>query len=365
MNQIINFFNTNKLIAVLALIIMVLITWHFYSKIYKFSAIENFSGANGEEKITSLQCSPCKLCPLCPSDSKFDNLYVGRAKILNFKCTYDSKEYYLACVKVNSCSSEENQISDCNNTAIILINKEDIESSLSDYMNSLSDNEAICNLKKKLACEKIPNPNNLSEEEIIKQCDVKYFDCIQKRMFIHDFVVTEATTTVSSNKNTNNGDDNIRKKYLISGTAEPLLNGKSFATLLNQHLYNKLSQNLICGDNFLYGSDSNDNLNVEISIIEYNNSQNSDNIIGGLGPPIKILIKFNTQDSVVVVDNVGKKIVTPLYDKPNVPKIKSTYLGISKDKTCQYNGKSYQRACLYDILDGNNEVLYFEPIIVI
>jgi hypothetical protein len=260
---------------------------------------------------------------------------------------------------VANCKTVEGN-SDCETSAIVLIDKADMDSSVDSYLQDLSDDEAICEFRKTLCAKRHADK---TENFIKETCRIGVNDCIKKRRHIHDFIVTEITVPISKQ-----GEPGTqRKKYIVSGTADPLINGKSFATMLNQHLYNNLGNNILCGDIVPMGSDNGrHDINGEVLVIEQSKDKTNDNIIGGIGSNIRVILKFNTHMSVVGIDkNTGKRTVTHLFDQPgDKPKIFASYVGISKNQTCTYNDKPYPRVCLYDNPDNNEDILYFEPILI-
>jgi len=292
-------------------------------------------------------------------DKEFSNKYVGNTKLVNFRCKHNGKEYYLACVRVANCTPVEGE-PDCETSAIVLIDRADLDANVSEYLLDLNDDEAICEYRKTL-CSK--RHEGKSDDKIKELCRVGIDDCKKKRMYVHDFVVTEIAVPISQQGEI----ANPRKKYVVSGTSDPLMNGRSFGTMLNQHLYNRLGYNLLCGDTFPMRAENGKNdMNGEVLVIEQSKDKTNENIIGGIESNIRVLLRFNTHMSVIGTDkNTGKRVVTHLFDQPgDKPKVFPSYVGISKTRTCTYNNKSYPRVCLYDNPDNNEDVLYFEPILI-
>jgi len=337
MEQILKCFNDYPVVAIILIAILLVCIVRLYTKTRDCNIKEHFDDL----------------------DKEFSNTYVGNTKVVNFKCKYKDKEYYLACVRVANCKVDEG-VPDCETSAIVLIDKADIDSSVGNYLLDLDDDEAICEYKKTLCAKRNVGK---SDEQLKDICGIGMKNCSRKRMYVHDFIVTEIVVPISQQ-----GDVGTqRKKYIISGTADPLINGKSFSTMLNQHLYNRLGYNLVCGDIVAMGSDNGRNdMNAEVLVIEQSKDKSNDNIIGGIDSNIRVMLKFNTHMSVIGTDkNTGKRVVTHLFDQPgDKPKIFASYVGISKNQTCTYNNKPCPRVCLYDNPDNNEDVLYFEPILI-
>ena len=126
-DQIIQFFEKNPIVGVIVAITLMVIILQLNKC---NSAQENLDGS-----IALLPTAPAEV-----TDKSFYDGFVGGNKLINFKCKIGDKEYYMACVKVDGCMTVPTPgaapiISgpDCDNVALILIDKDDIESNLHNY----------------------------------------------------------------------------------------------------------------------------------------------------------------------------------------------------------------------------------------
>lgn len=344
MDKIIKLVNNNKTISIIIVVILIVYILSLYNEI---CLTENFDS-------TTQQCTQSN-----NTDVNFKKSYVDNAKMINFKCTYKNKDYYLACVKIESCTNITQPLAsstehECITSAVILIDKEDIQNQLITYNDTINDATALCNYKLELVCGHKHENEKLSEEELAKICHTKNDACINTRKYIHDFIVTAIPQTDPSEPSQN--------KYYITGNGAPYLNNLSINAILNQQLNNYYNNNLLCGDYYNYNSDKKYNSNVEIQVIEKNTNTTVSNIIGG-SDNLTVLLKFISNVYINDIDPVTKKPkIVQMFDGAKMKK-KTTYIGVSQDKTCTFNGKSYPRVCLYDTFDDPS-VLYFTPIVV-
>jgi hypothetical protein len=215
---------------------------------------------------------------------------------------------------------------------MVLIEKSDIENMMKTYNTDMRIAREICNASKKITCKYKPN----STQQDLKKCDIPDPSCNQIRKYIHDFNVIEHIDDPSLASPV--------RKYIIKGSAIPVINDKAYPTMLNQSLFDEKNINFLCGDTYNYGQPNLPKEHGEIMVIE----RDEYGIQG-------------TKDQLITIDEDGKKKLTPIID-PLDPsgKVKKipTYIGISEE-TCG----SYQRVSLYtDIMDPH--VLEFEPILV-
>lgn len=332
LNSISNYFDNNFITGIIIIIFIFVLLFYFNN--YKCPS----------EKETFNQCSK-------NNDDEFYKQYVGPTKIINFKTKIDNKEYYLVNVKLEECKSHGDV--DCTNIAIILMDKDEIDEMVTDYIKELKTTQAICQSTKTIKCEsKLPiNATNI-EKEKCKDIDPS---CIEKRFFKHDFIVTEVTDI--------KGDQPEARKYLLKGMYVSENNNFKTPTLLNQHVYNNFGTPFLCGDKYDYGSSNFPNNYGEVVVIE-NIKQHDGGIIGGLGSNLKVKLRFTTNIVIVTTESDGKKVYTPVFSDGIHPSTKNTYVGYCKSDVCTLsNGKNYKRVCLYDDSSHTN-VLEFEPIIV-
>jgi hypothetical protein len=298
--------------------------------------------------------------PMCNvnTDNEFSAEFVGIAKTINFKCTHDGVDYYLANMKTTDCTNTNTNNIECGNVVAILIPANDIKDLLSLYLKNIRVLKDKCNSNNKIDCLSIISDPN--DENAKRACDKLYPVCENNRFFIHDFNV------IKTNKPNADIDavNSVRTKYIITGTAVPGIEGTIYPTLLNQQLYHDKNINLLCGDYYNYGTPSIPKEYAEIVVVE-KDVTNTGGIIGGPLNAISIKLRFNTKIQAESKDATGKITYTPLMDNKGNPQLKQTYIGIcTSNKTCKLsNGKNYPRVCLYDdILDTN--VLQFTPILV-
>lgn len=324
--NIIEYFNHNKLASVLLIVLLILIVIYIcnLSQCPKRQELENFS------------------CNQQPTDEQFYTTFVqNKSHLINFRCSYNNIDYYLVTVRKTDCSTSESV--DCNASNLILINCSDVDVLLDIYLKNNITETLICNATKKIKClSDLTYPTPTQEEH----CALPITACEQNRKFMHDFNVTEIVSA-----------DKLVRKYLIKGTSVPLFNGASVPTLFNQWLYTNKNINHMCGDDYDYNRSFGSDL-VEVMVIEDTGTKQISNIIGGFESPLKIILKFRTNTYIQEKDKNNNPINVRSDDKKN------TYLGICPNLSCSYtNGKTYPRVCLYDDPFDSN-VLKFQPILV-
>jgi hypothetical protein len=298
----------------------------------------------------------------------FNEKFVKTKKKINFKTTIHEKDkepvdFYLSNMLINKCINKEPI--DCSTSVAVLIDKNTIESELKKYNKDLQIAHDVCMCKKKVVCKhNLPKPSKeiLSEEQSSEElkinsesnntCDnIDDSDCIQNRMFYHDFNVIDSINSTSENKT-----------YLVKGTVVPKIDGRSRPTTLNQHLYHDKSINMLCSDNYKYGTHIPPEY-AELSIMEREEVVPG-GVIGTETKKLKIRFKFNTRVMVVSEDKNGKTTYTPIIDqKTGKPKMKSSYVGYCDTNTCETSNSNIKRLCLYDDIIHKN-ILEFEPILV-
>jgi hypothetical protein len=269
---------------------------------------KNIDTANMVQTGVNSTNSPVDIKPTITSN--FANNFSGIDKLVNFKCKINGIEYYLTNIKTKDCKNLDPYPDECSDTIFILMNKSDIDSRLEKYKKELINQEKLCD---KTKCNYVIN-----------------------RMFIHDFIVLPVS---------------IGKKdtYYIKGTAEPKKGGNSYPTILNSFLFNEFGKTTLCGD---------DNVSTlypqKQFLIETIISNKQDN---------KINLRFDTQSFINGKDKDGKPTIVPLVDSNGNPKLRTSYIGICENKKCNYEGKDYNRICLYDN-QTNPNVIDFEPILI-
>jgi hypothetical protein len=333
LEQIINYFNNNKPIGIIIVIILIILVLWLYN-----SQKESFDGG--------------QTCNCAVQDETFYSQYVfGKSNLVNFKCSYNGSDYYLANMKLSNCSSQE--AVDCNTSALVLMPVNDADEQLKKYLTDIQINTEICNTANKIKC--LANyssadppiiPTMMQEEACNEPSEL----CNSTRMFNTDFNVIEATTSTGG------------RKYLIKGTAVPSQNNFLIPTLLNQSLYDSNTvKNIMCSDTYEYSPKNNPDF-AEVAVVEKLYT-NFGSIIGGSNP-LRIKLKFTTKMYVPTTNSQGVKTYLSLSDPTTgLPNTKSTYIGICSDLICNNEGKQYPRVCLYDDATDPN-VLDFEPLLV-
>lgn len=347
-NNLSKFFNDNPLISIVILILSIIIFWNI---------INTYTQSNYfiKEPMTNIQ--PISNCDI-NTDTNFNSGFVGENKLINFKCTYNGKEYYLATRNMSECQNRETD--DCATSVLVLMDKNKIDFDVSKYLERLKMDYDVCQYTSKLKCInslQSTTPSNVLAEEA---CNVKDPSCIQKRQYYHDFNVIELKNTQPDINSPE------RRSYIIEGTSIPREKNTSFPTLINQSLYYDKKINLMCGDWYNYRDPLLNREYAEVVIVE-RKVPNNGGIIGGLDSGLRVKIRFMSQELIISTIN-GVTQYTPVIEKDvhSNEEIKMTahYLGVCKDKTCRSStGEELIRLCLYpDILDKN--VLEFEPILV-
>lgn len=348
--KIINVINEN--ILYITIIICVMAIWMIY--------VENLK--NIEEHLTnnSLTIKPNKPNEVITSEI-FNKIFVSQNKKINFRCTIDGINYYLANMPMSSCKT---QSIDCYNSAVVLIPETDIQNQLDSYLKTIKLNTGICNYTYKMKCldnlTNLTNLSNSSNSAKTNNCDELQNKCNIDRFYLHDFKIDDVTG------NDNKGNDNI-KKYLFRGTSIPNTkeNGTIQPTMFNQYLKYDKNISMLCGDTYIYGSVNSPNEYAEVIV--------SEKIIDNVGiiknhPEIRIQLLFNTQDVVKGVD--PKTGLTKYIPWPGInPNKQYTYVCLCENDsyTCSDGFRSYKRICLLtanEITASNATILEFEPIIV-
>lgn len=296
----------------------------------------------------------------------FDNTFSSvlnsdNEKIINFKCTLDGVEYFLANIQTpqdpNNLKSKNSPEIECGSTIMVLIPVDDINKSLDNYVNKLNIKMAICDFTEKVNCiSRLPKMSSDSNKETCNKLTPR---CSHKRNFIHDFIIQK----VENNSNP--------QKYIIRGTNEPSMGNSTTPTMLNQILFYDKGEPILCGDNYSYGNPTFKNEWAEVMVSErvINNSP-----IVGTNPDIKIKLVFKTQQILINTDNNTKK-KTYLPWPVNKPNIMTSYVGL-----CNYDdiniklpyislneNTKYKRVCLIseNLASTNPEkILEFTPLIV-
>lgn len=336
----------DKNIVYIAILICLLALWMIHAK----------STENEKEYLTNTETS-----------SETFSEIVKQKKKLNFRCTVDGTNYYLAFLPISEC---EKQNVDCFTSAIVLIPEDTINAQLDTYTKTVKSNIDICNTTFKIKCL-----NNLSKptEEEINDCSQPLNKCNIDRFFIHDFNVSEVNNV---NNDSNNSNDNLTaKKYLFRGTSTPNLDNSTTPTMLNQHLVYNKGVSVLCGDTYAYGGKSpKEYAEVIVSMVPTVPIVSEETSIVGSEAsiaPIKVQLLFNTQSILVGKDkNTGFPIYTPW--PPNNPTKAHTYVGICKDTIsntyiCKSGNFPYKRVCIVSSNEkalGEKTVLEFEPILV-
>lgn len=366
LEKIIEFFNNNPVVTVIVICVMIFLIWSYTNKYY----------AKNMEKLASVpSVSPSgNILPPMPS-STFQSLYStpDGSKMINFKCTINGIDYYLA--NMDTTQNTSSLQTDCQVSTLVLIPASDIEKDLHTYLNLLDSNSKVCNYD---ACIKQLPPNASSEE-----CpgSKQHGSCNYDRFYTHDFKVQFIGVA-----------DDGSNKYLFKGVTNPVVNSicgpgipASQPTLLNQSMFdspggygqgikpNPLIHPLpvVCSDYFPYGN-----------VMKYNNrfgevyvsetEVNTGGIIG-LTSGISVKLAFSTQ---VLLNGTDPNTKNPTFIpcpgcKPNTI---YTYLGVCPSANngkgytfTTQNGKTYQRICYIPAnaaTTAGDNILNFQPILV-
>lgn len=345
LDKLVNYLDQNKLLVILIVVLLLLIIVVMYNCSSKQKSNEHMDGTISQDPLMALpKCDP-------NTDQTFYKEFVGPTKLVNFKCKYNEREYYLACVGKGDCyvanPTPEMSFPDCNDIMVVLIDKEDIERDLAQYLKDIENDTKICNFKKNLECSQI----NKSEEN----CQKEYPECLGRRLFIHDFIINEVIQqpTITGIP--------PRRKYTIKGFAKPLRNGNMIEGTINQAVFEDFGINFLCGDNTFYSKDSGKTRYNEIIVAE-KQMPVSQNIIGVSNNVVNLMMV--TQEFLAGVDPETKQtVINKLNDMNGNPRLKLSYFAVcDPNKTCMMNAKQYPRVCLVeDQLDPR--VLNFEPIL--
>jgi hypothetical protein len=336
----------------------------------------NAQGMSSEEmNYQSVQMTN-NFCPPCNDymDNIFYNTMVGASKLVNFRCTYQGKKYYLANMRTSDCGTYTSITSDvesinpnidCATVKMVLIDADAADTEIQEYINNLRIKSEECKQTQKTKCITELGPNRSMEEE--NQCTFEYEKiCNPIRKYITDFIITEIIQTnlnsESSEEIDYNGDTHFgKRKYIISGTAIPMIDDNQIETMLNNYMYFDHGVNYLCGDQYI-GSEK---YYTQIDVIE-RNLGNRGGIINASQPNIVVKLRMNVREVIAGIDRTtNTEKVIPIIDQDTgKPNIKSSYIGVCNSAiACQMNQRIYPRICLYDNINDPN-VLEFEPILV-
>lgn len=337
-DNIIEYFNQNPLVGFFLIVLLLILFYFLFT--YNRTTCENMVGS----------LPPSGTCSQA-LDQKFYAQFVGPSKLVNFKCRFKGKEYYLANMKKSRCQNKLNDPNnpdniDCSDSVMVLVEPSILDPQLQQYLSEISIDTKTCNYKRSLECY---SKNGSSED-----CDREYKSCENTRMFNHDYNVSEVTQINSGQ---------VTRKYVVTGTATPMKSDQSDPTIFNSYLYNQFGYRMMCGDMYPYGQNPNNNNDAEVMVIESVPTSNG-GIIGGPQDTLKVRLKMESNDVVVGKNPSGFRTVTPLIDETTGKvQMKSTYIGACENITCVVDDISFIRICLYDdILNPN--VLEFTPILV-
>ncbi len=331
--KIIFFFNNNPLIGTLIILTTMIVLIYFTQ-----------NKCNKLEYMDSMSCN-------INTDNTF-NAYFKNVKLINFKCTINGKEYYLANIKngpvqkylENNCLQSEKI--DCTDSIMVLIEKEKIEKSLFNYLTSINNYSDKC-IKNK--CESVT----------MSEC-IPPLNCLPDRQFYHDFMLFDVSQKNSSTP--------TQRKYVIIGTSEPNEEGRNHRTTLNQHLYNDKNIRYLCGDYMQHKDPDINGTNNYMEIVVVESPVNdAGGIIYGIGEKIKIKLKFNSEFLLETFSSDGAKKYIKKIGPDGKPVSVPSYVGYCASNICPVGASigsiPYLRVCMYsDALDKN--VLEFEPIMV-
>lgn len=327
MKDIIKFINEN--ITYIAILICLLAIWLIYVDYSKENEYEHM--------INNI------------SSEIFHETIFKQNKKINFRCTIDGVNYYLAQIPVNSCEKQLDL--ECINSMIVLVPEKNMEVDLERYNRMLKSNVEICNMSRTIKCKNgLVQPRQGENEE----CEKEWEQCKIERNYIHDYMLEEVTKK-----------DDKTRKYLFKGTSIPNLENSMDLTMLNQHLVYENGSSVMCGDSYLYGNGKTNDEHAEVIVSERITGKTG--IIGAI-PPIKVKLMFNTQAVIVGKDpNTGSPKYIRYPDKKAF-----TYIGLCKSTptetfTCKHGSFEYKRICLVsesEKFTNENLVLEFDPIVV-
>jgi len=342
MENINSFFNNKIVIIIILMIILFGIIYLFYSNVEHFSADSSNTNSN-ENDIT---------------DKIFNQTFITNKKMLNFKCTYNGKNYYLVNMPVSSCQKQDNPVDkkptyDCTSSMLVLMETTELESGLANYLSELEIQQILCNTKKNLECKnKLPKPTLLQESSTLSpessslstvlspptqsSCEEKYPDCVLPRQFIHDFTVKEY--------NKSDTDKSTQRYYTMKGVSKPDMppNISGLPTIVSAYALGSYQVPILCGDNVSI-------VDAKLNIIE-TVLPNNGGIVGGLLAPITIKMVFDTALSLK-----GNEVQVK-----GEPQILKAYVGACKNSTCNVSEKQYIRICLFTDKNDPN-ILEFTP----
>jgi hypothetical protein len=334
MENINSFFNNKIVIIIILIIILFGIIYQFYSSSEHFST--DVSTTNSDNDIT---------------DKIFNQSYITNKKMINFKCTYNDKNYYLVNIPVSSCQKQDVSIDkppiyDCSSSMLVLMEINELELGLAKYLSDLQIQEILCNTKKNLECKNnLPKPTLSSDSSSLptvlspstqSTCEEKYPDCVLPRQYIHDFMVTEYKKSDT--------DKSTQRYYTMKGVSRPDMppDISGLPTIISAYALGSYQVPVLCGDKV---SIADAKLNIIETVLP-----NNGGIIGGLIAPITVKMEFSTKLSIK-----GNYVLVK-----GEHQIIKAYVGACKNSTCNTNGKQYIRICLFTDKNDPN-ILEFIP----
>jgi len=166
------------------------------------------------EDIPLITSEPSNTAP-----SQFSEIAI-KHKPIKFECNINGTDYYLVSYPIDDCEADK---IDCGKSTFILMEKMDVKTQLSRYVEDLNKEKEKCLIDK---CG-----NNLD-------CQIKAMStCEYDKFFINDFVVKQTESKI--------GTDPV---YIIEGTYSPRKGNIATPTRMNCYLYDTKRINNMCGD---------------------------------------------------------------------------------------------------------------------
>ena len=288
---------------------------------------------------TNPSCQSC--VPCSPEQLSYDLNKILIASLLRFRTTIRCVNYYLMITPASRCSnilsnpqsSQEIAIraKDCTTNILVLVEESEVLTEINNYLRDTSNRENTCNLQESLSCRNRLNTTQQTGQEV---CPEDYPSCKITKQFPVDFILNQAFNLTQQG-------DVLSHKYILKGVSLPTgLNNNNAFYFMNRNFRNNISHDtshLVCADITA----------LPASTIDVNLITTQDPI----SQKLKTIIRFDTIAGKFLIDIDGKVVN------------RGMYVGVCKDNTCNMNGKTHFRACLFDKMDDPN-VLEFEPITV-
>lgn len=274
------YFNDNKLIAILIIVILFIVTFILYTNT-TLCDIEHFCSTRLTNDVML---------------KNFIDAYVNLKIPMNLKCTIKegttNSIYYLACID----STYLGNTGACDNATIVLINEKNINT-----MKQILYDQYNASIKNCIAAKWVSSNESVMTEEIKN----KYKnECERQRSFMFDFIITPANGIP--------GFENAKNKFIISGNSDKT--GVTLNHILKKNVIGNNPQSSLCANNVGSSIGIDDTL---FEIVPDPLADTSNIIPTVINNDINFKLKVTKQNALYV----GLSDYTVKYNNPSMPQL--------------------------------------------